>query len=389
MKSNLEKFKPFFSTISMLFFLWIFLLSIKLLGGSFKNYFINDAGSLIENATGNPVVSLFIGILATAIVQSSSTTTSIIIAFVGSGTIPMTNAVPMIMGANIGTSVTNTIVSFGNVRNKIEFQRSFSAAIVHDFFNWLSVLIFLPIEIFTNKVGENGENLGGFIARSARSITEFIYGSGGVKFSSPLDSLVKPVAKWLQSSIGNLFDLSSKKGDYSTILLLIMVGFSMILLFVSLKYMSKIMKSLLLGKFEVYLHKFVFNNTATALIFGVLFTISVQSSSITTSVIIPLCGAGILTLRQIFPYTIGANIGTTITGILASLVSGKIDGIIIAIVHTLFNIFGAAIFIPLKSIPIKLADSYAKLAANSRMWAIMFVLVLFFILPILLIFTTG
>ncbi|MBN1969358.1 MAG: Na/Pi symporter [Candidatus Delongbacteria bacterium] len=385
MKLKMGKLEPLYSAVLMLFFLWLFLLSIKLLGDSFKHFFESDAKDLIKNATGNPLVSLFIGILATSIVQSSSTTTSIIVAFVGCGTLPMVNAVPMVMGANIGTSITNTIVSFGSVRNKIEFQRSFGAAVVHDFFNWLSVLLFLPIEIITSRVNENGEAIGGFIARSATYITELIYGTQGVKFESPLDSIVKPVSKFLEHNVSSITGLSMEKGEYSLGLLIILVILSLVMLFISLKFMSTIMKKLLIGKFEAYLHRFVFNNPIIAFVFGILFTMSVQSSSITTSIIVPLCGAGILTIEQIFPYTIGANIGTTITGILASLVSGKIDGIVIALVHTLFNIFGAIVFIPLKFLPINIAKWLAVRAANNKIFAVGFVITVFFILPLVLI----
>ena len=72
-----------------------------------------------------------IGVLGTVLVQSSSTFTSIIIAAVSSG-LPVNIAVPMIMGANIGTSVTNTLVAMGQIGNKKEFERAFSAATVHD-----------------------------------------------------------------------------------------------------------------------------------------------------------------------------------------------------------------------------------------------------------------
>ena len=60
-------------------------------------------------------------------------------------------AVPIVMGANIGTSVTNTIVSIGQITNKDDFRRAFAGATVHDVFNWLAVVVFLPIEIITGK----------------------------------------------------------------------------------------------------------------------------------------------------------------------------------------------------------------------------------------------
>ena len=379
---------PVLSFILMLFFLWLFLLSIKMFGGTFKHFFKGDSKDLIVNATGNPLVSLLIGILATAIIQSSSSTTSIIVAFVGAGTLSVTAAVPMIMGANIGTSVTNIIVSFGNIRNKLEFNRSFGAAVVHDFFNWLAVFVFLPVEIMT-----------GFIEKSATFISKLIMGTEGVKFDSPINRIVKPIAKEVELFVANLLNNpiteSIKDGksklhiEYDIWLLIVMVILSLTVLFIALKYMSQIMKSLLLGRFEKILHKYVFNNPMIAMLFGVIFTISVQSSSITTSMVVPLAGAGILSLEQIFPYTIGANIGTTITGILASLVTGSVGGITIAIVHTLFNVMAAIVFYPLKSIPIGAARWFANFASEKRTYAIGFVLVVFFVIPLLLIWLFG
>ena len=372
--------------LSMLFFLWIFLLSIKLLGGTFKHYFIGDAAKLIEDTTGNPIVSLVIGILATAIIQSSSSTTTIVVAFVGAGTLPFANAIPMIMGANIGTSITGVIVSFGNIRNKVEFEKSFSSAIVHDFFNWLTVMIFLPLELFT-----------GIISKSALFISSLLVGGSSVtSFDSPLDTIVKPVSKGIEYFFANLLNNPivehtiggkvKKFPEYDLLLLGVMIIISLTLLFIALKYMSKIMKTLLIGKFETILHKFVFNRISTALIFGTLFTMSVQSSSITTSLVVPLVGAGILNLNQVFPYMVGANIGTTITGILGSLVLGSSMGIAIAFVHTFFNIFGALVFIPLKIIPVKAAMLYSSFAVERRIWVIGLIVIEFFIIPLSLIF---
>ncbi|MDA3884327.1 MAG: Na/Pi symporter [Candidatus Delongbacteria bacterium] len=364
--------------IGMLFFLWLFLLSIKLLGGTFKNYFSDDTADLIKNATDNPLVSLFIGILATAIIQSSSSTTSIIVAFVGAGTLSLHNAIPMIMGANIGTSITGILVSFGQMRNKMEFNRSFSAAIVHDYFNWFAVLLFLPLEIMT-----------GVLERSAIFLTSIFMGTSGMKFKSPLDSVVKPLAKQIEYFVSNIMgnQIIEDKVQYDGALLTVMVILSLILLFVALNYMSAIMKKVLIGKFERIIHKYVFNQATTALLFGTLFTVSVQSSSITISIVVPLVGAGILSMEQIFPYAVGANIGTTITGILAALVTGNVSGISIALVHTLFNIFAAVVFIPLKFIPIGAANWFASKAGENKLWAIGYALIVFFIIPLLIIFS--
>ncbi|HAQ61106.1 TPA: hypothetical protein DCR49_03775 [Candidatus Delongbacteria bacterium] len=362
--------------IALLIFLWVFLLSIKLLGEVFKHFFSEQAQNLIANATDDPFVSLFIGILATAIIQSSSSTTSIIVAFVASGSMAYMNAIPMVLGANIGTSVTGIIVAFGQVRNKLEFKRSFSAAIVHDFFNLFSVIIFLPLELYT-----------GILSKSAKYLTDVLVGTSSMTFDSPLDALVKSASQWIELSVAGLFGcVTDGKCHYNGWLLTVMIIISLALLFTSLIYISAIMKKILIGKFEKIIHKFIFNHTITAFLFGLMFTLLVQSSSVTISLIVPLVGAGIFTLEQIFPYAVGANIGTTITGILAALVSGNTNAITIALVHTIFNTFGAILFIPLRFIPIAAAKWFSNKCYQNRMWAVGFTVVLFFIIPILIIF---
>ena len=96
----------------------------------------------------HPVVGLVCGILITALVQSSSTVSASVVALVGGG-LPINIAIPIIMGSNIGTSLSSTIVSLGHVKNKSDFNRAFAAATVHDSFNFLAVLIFFPLEYAT------------------------------------------------------------------------------------------------------------------------------------------------------------------------------------------------------------------------------------------------
>ncbi|MEJ2004323.1 MAG: Na/Pi symporter, partial [Cyclobacteriaceae bacterium] len=115
------------------------------MGDSFNNLGREVAESIIT-ATSNPFIGLFIGLLVTALIQSSSTTTSMIVALVASGSITLANAVPMIMGANIGTTLTSTIVSLGYIAKREEFKRAIAAGTVHDFFNILTVLILFPLE---------------------------------------------------------------------------------------------------------------------------------------------------------------------------------------------------------------------------------------------------
>ena len=101
------------------------------------------------------MVGLMIGVLGTVLVQSSSTFTSIIVAAIGGANLKVRIAVPMLMGANIGTSVTNTLVAMTQIGNKEEFERAFSAATVHDMFNWATALVLFPIEVNPNSMIHN------------------------------------------------------------------------------------------------------------------------------------------------------------------------------------------------------------------------------------------
>ncbi|MBU1147316.1 MAG: Na/Pi symporter [Candidatus Omnitrophica bacterium] len=129
-----DTLKIFTKAMLVLGFLYLFLVSIGLLGEAFKGFGKEFAENLLR-MTSNPFVSLFIGILATSLMQSSSTTTSIVVGMVASGTITVGNAIPIIMGANIGTTVTNTLVSIGHITRREEFKRAIAGATVHDFFN--------------------------------------------------------------------------------------------------------------------------------------------------------------------------------------------------------------------------------------------------------------
>jgi sodium-dependent phosphate cotransporter len=118
---------------------------------------------------------------------------------------------------------------------------------------------------------------------------------------------------------------------------------------------------------------------------GLLMTVAVQSSSITTSVLVPMIAAGVLTLRNAYPVTLGANVGTTVTALLASMATGR-AGLVIALTHTLFNISGILVFYPisaLRKLPVTLAEKLAAVAERRKSIVIAYVVGGFVILPIL------
>ena len=121
-----------------------------------------------------------------------------------------------------------------------------------------------------------------------------------------------------------------------------------------------------------------------AMLMGLLITVAVQSSSITTSLLVPLIGAGIVPLESAFAATMGANIGTTITALLASL-TGTPQAVTVALVHLLFNISGILIIYPVKAIrhiPIRLAQGLARRTAEKKYYAFLYMIGVFFIMPL-------
>jgi len=121
------------------------------------------------------------------------------------------------------------------------------------------------------------------------------------------------------------------------------------------------------------IQNYLFRNDVMGLVLGFVMTAVVQSSSITTSVIIPLAGAGLITVRQIFPYTLGANLGTTMTAILAAMATQNHIAVTVAFSHLCFNILGMLVFYPLKRIPISLAELVGEKASKSTRNLVLFI----------------
>lgn len=343
--------------VELILFLYLFLFSIDLMGSSFKLFGKGFAETLITN-TSNPIIGLFIGILATSLIQSSSSTTSIVVGMVGGGAMTVANAIPIIMGANVGTSVTNTLVAMAHINRSNEFQRSFAASTVHDFFNLMAVFILFPIQYFTNFLGV----VAGFLGKNFQNV-------GGLKWFNPIKSATKPIVKLLEAWIG----------DHPWLLLLI----ALIVLFFALKQIVNVLRVLVVKRTEGWFDKVLFKNGLRAFVVGLIITLMAQSSSITTSLIVPMAGAGILTLHQIFPYTLGANVGTTITAILASLVTGNLNAVIVAFTHLMFNIIGIIILWPLSKIPILLAEKLADFSLRNKVYPIAYIIIVFFLIPLL------
>lgn len=368
-------FKTVIQWLTIAVLVYLLISSVGMIGAGFKGATKGQASDLFQFAT-NPFTGLIIGILATAMIQSSSTVTSIIVGLVAGG-LPVETAVPMIMGANIGTTITNTIVSLGHVRKKKEFRRAFASATVHDFFNVMAVAIFLPIEIFFHPLSK----VGGYFAEM------FV---GGENMSVKGLNFIKPATKPVIDLFTNISNAISENIAYY---LLIVFGIGII--FLAITVIGKLLKKLMVGRAKVIMHNAIGKGPVTGIFSGAVITVLVQSSSTTTSLMVPLAGTGVFRLKQIYPFTLGANIGTTITALLAATaISGEtaVFALQIALVHLIYNTSAVLLIYGVKNlriIPIRGAIWLARTASENKMIALLYIVGVFFILPGLLIFITN
>ena len=349
------------------------------------------------------------------------------------------------MGANIGTSVTNTLVSLAQVSDRDQFRRAFAGATVHDMFNILSVLVFLPIEVacgylyittefLVTKMNLQGRSMSKkeFLKKLTNPFTKMIIQldesvitriAKGDK-SAESQSLVKYWCDKGQEQIVTVmqhnFTLPSNSSSLIAINKTIVVhskpckfllhgtGLSdsvigLITLFASLLILCcclvgivKLLQSILQGRIAIIVKRTVNNDLPKpfgfltgycAIIVGAGLTILVQSSSIFTSTLTPLVGLGVVSLDRIFPLTLGSNIGTTGTSIIAAMASSGDQlhfALQIALCHLFFNLSGIALWYPIpamRKVPINMAKCLGNTTAKYRWFAPVYIILFFFLVP--------
>lgn len=364
--------------LRVLLWLYALLVAVSVIGSGFKLAVGGtEAAAQLFSFANNAIMGLLAGTLATALVQSSSTVTSVIVGLVAGG-LPVHMAIPMIMGANIGTTITNTIVSLGHIRCHKEFKQAFAASTVHDFFNWLAVLILLPLELFT-----------GFLSKMSVYVAELLVGGQnlsmkGLDFIGPLTG---PAEDLIEGFVSVLPD-AKLSGVAMIVIGIVMIFFSVVRL-------GKLLKKVMVGRARDVLHKSVGRGPVSGILSGMTMTVMVQSSSTTTSLMVPMVANGLFTVRQMYPFTLGANIGTTITALLAATaISGPaaLPALTIAMVHFFFNLSAVVLIYGIKwlrEIPLFMADKLSDLAATNRMYAFGYLFIAFFLLPGIIIFMTA
>ena len=302
----------------------LFLFSLDLMTSSLQHVG-KDVAETILLATSNPFTGLFIGLLITAMLQSSSTTTSLVVALVASGSITIQSAIPIIMGANIGTTITSTIVALGFISKKKEFRRAVAAGTYHDFFNILTTIALFPLEYYYGFLSSLSVWIAGFVVTPSVKPTENTVSHAWSGFAPVIDFLVEKIPS----------------GFFLALL-------SLGLLFSSILIFRMLISNLLKAKSPEVFSRFFFKNQLKSFAWGLLTTAAIRSSTITTSVVVPIVAKKIATLKQAAPFIMGANIGTTITAfIAAALNSNTSSAISIAIAHFLFNFIGVLLFFPI------------------------------------------
>lgn len=424
------------SKIPLLFILlFLFVCSLDTLSSAFQLAGGKVAGDIFQDnaVLSNPVAGLVVGILVTVLVQSSSTSTSIVVSLVASGLLEVRSAVPVIMGSNIGTSVTNTIVAMMQAAERTEFQRAFAGATIHDCFNWLSVLVLLPLEVVsglmtrlshllvTSLKVQHGEEAPELLKVITEPVTRLIIQLDkcvitGIAMGNENMRNRSLVKEWCQPDLvmttGNMsteicgpsHNLSSyvkcrhlfASAELSDLTVgLVLLAASLAVLCTCLLLLVKLLNSLLQGQVAKVIHKVI--NTDLPFPFGWLagyiamfvgagVTFVVQSSSVFTSAMTPLIGIGVISLERAYPLTLGSNIGTTATALLAALASpgNKLaPAIQIALCHLFFNVFGILLWYPLPftRLPIKMARVLGERTAKYRWFAVLYLLLCFLFLP--------
>ena len=323
----------FLGIVGVALFLYFFLVGLDLLGTGAKVMSGCKAGELFGDDS-NPIAGLMIGILATVLLQSSSTTTSIIVSLVGSA-INVEQGIYMVMGANIGTSVTNTIVAMGQMGDGDQLERAFAGATVHDMFNFMTVAVLLPLEAIshylkqlTKAMVKNAnprdddswegpvkklvEPIGVHILKENKKVTKDIaLGKATCESFYPMNcdpAVDPPTYKSCGGEFGLIacdkevgcpaFFLPEADAHDDKVSGGVVFFIGIMIIFFCLVCMVTILQKLLLGMSTRIVYKATDINGYLAIAIGAGITMIVQSSSITTSALTPLVGMGALRLEQ-------------------------------------------------------------------------------------------
>ncbi|MGG6263739.1 hypothetical protein ACQ4M3_17580 [Leptolyngbya sp. AN03gr2] len=319
----------------------------------------------------HPLVGLTSGILATTLVQSSSTTTAIVVGLVAGG-FPVSSAVPIVMGANIGTSVTAGMVSLSYPSDEQGFRNAFSAATVLDLFNLFAVLLFFPLEVLFHPFERLSIATTQFLFRNPNPTVDHFDIVGLLTY--PARSLIRAMTALFPEPFNGFLHL--------------LIGISLICS--SLYFIRKILQRLMIGRIRA-IYSALGRGSIAALLTGMFVTILVQSASVATSLMVPFASAGVFSLKAIYPFTLGANLGATVTSLIAATAirgTQVVPALEIALVYLFFNLFSVFVIFGLpvlRPLPMIASERLAAAASENSFIAFAYMMGGFLLLPLMLV----
>ncbi|HPI11777.1 MAG TPA: Na/Pi symporter [Catalimonadaceae bacterium] len=350
-----------------LFLFILFLIALELITSACRELGADYTQGILL-LTSNPLVLLFIGLLATAIIQSSSTITASLVAMVTANIISLEAAVPVVLGANIGTCITSMMVSFGHLGTPKAFRRGYMVASSHVIFNVATALLFFPLEEKWHVLSASSRYLATHLSNWGT------IGEGWFVFN---DVFVAPFAH---------FFTSVASGQPLGILV-----FSLILLFMCIFSLTALFRHLMLRGDRGNTISRAFSNPLVSLLTGTGVTAAIHSSTVISSLSVMLAATEKISPKKLFPFILGANVGTTVTALMAAI--GRSEaGLAIALCHLLYNVLGVLIFYPFESVrdlTVNISRWSGIMAQKSMAFAFGSLLILFFALPFLVIFIFG
>uniref|UniRef100_A0A8C2SIH2 Solute carrier family 34 member 3 n=1 Tax=Capra hircus TaxID=9925 RepID=A0A8C2SIH2_CAPHI len=356
--------------------LYLFICSLDILSSAFQLLGSKVTGDIFKDnvVLSNPVAGLVIGVLVTVLVQSSSTSSSIVVSMVASKLLTVRASVPIIMGVNVGTSITSTLVSMAQSGDRDEFRRAFGGSAVHGIFNWLTALVLLPLES---------------AAAPLERLSALILGAANLQPGGHAPDILKVLTQPLTHLIVQLDAdvlMGSATGN-ATNRSLIKRWCGTREQTVRRRGGGEAGLGVNGSRFADFPRPFGWLSGYLAMLVGAGLTFVLQSSSVFTAAIVPLIGVGVISLERAYPLFLGSNTGTTTTALLAALASPSdmlLSAVQVALIHFFFNLAGILLWylVPFLRLPIPLAKHFGNLTASYRWVAVAYLLLCFLLLPL-------
>ncbi|CAM9150984.1 unnamed protein product, partial [Lampetra planeri] len=389
----------FAKLLLLLGFLYMFICSLDILSSAFQ--LVKTAGDIFQDNSvlSNPLAGWSLAFWSLCWFRARPRSSSIVVSMVSSGLLTVQLAVPIIMGTNIGTSVTNTLVAMTQAAPDL-------LNVITDVLTE-SVIQLDESVISGIATGDPEARNKSLIKKWCQTFTNTT--TMNVTVPGP-DNCSSPSLCWVDGNytftlknISETYNIQRCEHLFVDVNLpdlavgLILLALSLLVLCSCLILIVKLLNSMLKGQVAVVIKKilntdfpfpFGWVTGYIAILVGAGMTFIVQSSSVFTSAITPLVGIGVISIERAYPLSLGSNIGTTTTSILAAMASPGdtlANALQIALVHFLFNISGIILWypVPFTRLPIRLAKTLGSITATYRWFAAVYIVCCFFLLPLL------